>query len=94
LVESEVQAVKNLLEVCSQTPSVKSFVLCSSAIAALGPDLNKPGHRTKDMWNNETIDLASRITQDDPRIRGVAYATAKTKAERFCFEYCTQNKVS
>jgi nucleoside-diphosphate-sugar epimerase len=86
---NEVKTVISALESAKKEPSVKRFVLTSSAWAAGGSYANKPYTLTVDSWNEDAIQKAYA---KDPAPDGLQiFMTLKTRMEQEAWKWVKEN---
>ncbi|KAI0130426.1 hypothetical protein BJ170DRAFT_620129 [Xylariales sp. AK1849] len=92
-VQEDLPMQTSILEAAKKTPSVKSFVLTSSAWAAWSPNANKKVKLTKWSWNEEAIELAR--SDASPEEKGLAgFMALKTRLEQGAWDWVKKEKPS
>ncbi|KAA8652875.1 hypothetical protein EYZ11_003162 [Aspergillus tanneri] len=86
------EALRNILESATNEPSVKRFVLTSSAIAALTPQPEKEIHVDTNTWNDSSIQRPWRPAPYEPERCWDVYAALKTSTEREFWKFIQENK--
>ncbi|OJJ78522.1 aldehyde reductase II [Aspergillus glaucus CBS 516.65] len=87
-----VEGLSNILASAAKEPSVKRFVLTSSAIAALTPQPGKEIHVDVNSWNDSSIEAAWRPAPYEPERCWDVYAALKTTTEREFWKFAEQHK--
>ncbi|KAL5366542.1 hypothetical protein BJX96DRAFT_182774 [Aspergillus floccosus] len=85
-------ALRNILRSAAQEPSVKRFVLTSSAIAALTPQPEKEIYVDTNTWNDSSIARAWRPAPYEPERCWDVYAALKTSTERELWKFVQENQ--
>ncbi|KAF1984864.1 NAD(P)-binding protein [Aulographum hederae CBS 113979] len=86
-----VESVMRGLEAASKTPSVKSFVLTSSAWAAMFPSPDTPGLVIDtDSWNTQAVTDAWDLEKEKHPAN--LYAASKVEAEKTLWKYVEEKK--
>lgn len=89
-----VEGMKVLLQVASETPSVKRFVMTSSTTAincVTNPGKNKRFDASS--WNDESVRLSKELPETNPKAGWHHYGAAKVEAERYAWDFIKQKKV-
>jgi nucleoside-diphosphate-sugar epimerase len=90
-VEQNVKTVMTALESSLTEPTVKRFVLTSSAWAAAAPKPDVEHTITKDTWNDDGV--ADAWAKGEPRSNGITiFMAGKTQAEREAWKWMQEKK--
>lgn len=84
-------AVKNALAAAEKTPSVKRFVMTSSAPTTVMPLPGVPFHVTENSWNDMAVELASTPPYG-PEKGLVMYLRGKIETEKYVWSYLEDKK--
>ncbi|KAH1346456.1 hypothetical protein KXV68_008780 [Aspergillus fumigatus] len=85
------EALRHILTSAAKEPSVKRFVLTSSAIAALTPQPEQAIHVDTNTWNDSSIERAWRPAPYEPERCWDVYAALKTSTERELWRFSQEN---
>lgn len=85
-------SVDGLLNAAAKEPSVKRFVLTSSAAAAAGFVTEREVHIDSSSWNTKAVEEAWEPPPYEPSRAMTVYSASKTQAEQACFDFVKSRK--
>ncbi|KII83962.1 hypothetical protein PLICRDRAFT_433447 [Plicaturopsis crispa FD-325 SS-3] len=86
-----VRGTISVLRAAAATPSVKRFVLTSSAVAAGWPSLGVEYTRDENSWNEDSAKVLAS-TEPDPMRGTHVYAVSKTEGEKAAWKFVQEEK--
>ncbi|EAW09036.1 aldehyde reductase II [Aspergillus clavatus NRRL 1] len=86
------EALHNILSSAAKEPTVKRFVLTSSAIACLTPQPEKEIHVDTTTWNDSSIERAWAPPPYEPERCWDVYAALKTSTEREFWKFVQESR--
>lgn len=92
VVDGCVKGVTNLFEAALAEPSVKSFALTSSFLAATMPMLGKAAVVTQDSWNDMALEAAWAPPPYEPTRAPLVYAASKVASEKALWKLVEEKK--
>jgi nucleoside-diphosphate-sugar epimerase len=81
-----------ILKSAAAQPTVKSFVLTSSSYASIWPKQNIEFDITEDRWNDEAIEKAYSLAENDPLKPWHVYSASKVLQERAAWKFIKEEK--
>ncbi|GME52371.1 uncharacterized protein K452DRAFT_290798 [Neofusicoccum parvum] len=92
VIPTTVGGALSALMAANSEPTVKRYVLTSSASATMLPKLDTKMIVTNDMWNKESIGIARQDPPYLPERAGHNYAASKALSEREVWKFYYENK--
>lgn len=92
VIDPVVNSTLSILRSCAAQPSIKSFALTSSSVAAVWPKSNVEYDIGEDTWNEESLEKAYSLPDNDPHKPWHIYAASKMLGERAAWNFYNEKK--
>lgn len=92
VIDPTVNGTLSILRTAAKQSTVKRFVLTSSTISVIWPKVDVELNLTKDSWNEESVENAYNMKDDNPYKPWHVYGASKVLGEKAAWKFVQEEK--